>query len=246
MSNRTETPAEDDEVDERQAFFTHLTSFIFVNIVLIVINLVTSPDSLWFYWVTLFWGIGLASHALKALALDRRLNERFSSPRPSPAPAAHPVTATDAPVSTADRDELRQIMDRASALIDQMRASARQIPRADPRREALDACASADQVLAAIADHPDELPLARDFVDRFLQPASVVIGDYARLANRNVPSARETLAAVESHDLPLITRKADELYDRLHRGTLIDLQVAREMLTLDMADVSLPEPPANP
>jgi hypothetical protein len=124
-----------------------------------------------------------------------------------------------------------------------MRASSRSIPRTDPRREALDACAASDRVLSAIADHPDELPLARDFVDRFLQPASTVIGDYARLANRNVPSAQATLEAVESHDLPLITRKADELYDRLHRGTLIDLQVAREMLTLDMADVSLPDQP---
>lgn len=240
MPKRTDIPVDGDEVDERQAFFTHLTSFIFVNIVLIVINLVTSPDSIWFYWVTLFWGIGLASHALKVFAIDRKLNERFSSARPARVEPSRSMTATGEPTPAADTDELRQIEDRASALIDRMRASARQIPNTDPRREALDACAASDRVLSAIVDHPDELPLARDFVDRFLQPASVVIGDYARLANRNVPSARETLEAVETHDLPLITRKADELYDRLHRGTLIDLQVAREMLTLDMADVSLP------
>lgn len=228
-----------------QGFFQHLIVFTVVNVVLLIINLVTSPGSLWFYWVTMFWGIGLAIQGFNALALDRRLTDRVMGSRmdereapraPAPAPESEPSA------TTASRGaELRQITSRASAMIDRMRASARQIPSADPRREALDACAASDRVLSALADHPDELPLARDFVDRFLQPASVVIGDYARLANRNVPSARETLEAVESHDLPLITRKADELYDRLHRGTLIDLQVAREMLTLDMADVALPE-----
>ncbi len=226
---------------ELQDFFQHLIAFVVVNVVLLVINLVTSADTLWFWWVTLFWGIGLAFHAFDVLALDRRLTDRVMGTsgdgREAPRSPAPEPTATSASNGT----ELRQVTHRAATLIDQMRASARQIPSADPRREALDACAASDRVLSAIADHPDELPLARDFVDRFLQPASTVIADYARLANRNVPSARETLEAVETHDLPLITRKADELYDRLHRGSLIDLQVAREMLTLDMADASLPD-----
>jgi len=229
--------AEEKRRRELQDFFQHLIVFLVVNGALLIINLVTSPGDLWFYWVTLFWSIGLAIQGFNALALDRRLTDRVMggsevgrevSPQPARAPAASPNGA-----------ELRQIEDRAASLIDQMRASARQIPGSDARRQALDACAASDRVLSALADHPDELPLARDFVDRFLQPASTVIADYSRLANRNIPSARETLEEVESHDLPLITRKADDLYDRLHRGTLIDLQVAREMLTLDTADVSL-------
>jgi hypothetical protein len=232
---------------EVQEFFQHLTAFIAVNVVLFIIDLVTSPGSYWFYWVTMFWAIGLVIQGFGLLSLDRRLTDRVMGSSEDDRDATRPSAAT-APVpanASANGAELRQIVDRASTLIDRMRASARQIPGTDPRREALDACAASDRVLSAIADHPDELPLARDFVDRFLEPASTVIGDYARLANRNVPSARETLDAVETHDLPLITRKADELYDRLHRGTLIDLQVAREMLTLDMADVSLPEPGAQ-
>ena len=36
-----------------------------VNILLIIINLVTSPKNLWFYWVTIFWGISIVIHALK-------------------------------------------------------------------------------------------------------------------------------------------------------------------------------------
>jgi hypothetical protein len=234
--------AEEKRRHELQEFFQHLIVFTVVNGVLLVINLITSPGSLWFFWVTLFWGIGLAIQGFNALALDRRLTDRVMGTREDEPPAPRPPASAPASPSndTSNGAELPQIMDRASSLIDRMRASARQIPGTDPRREALDACAASDRVLSAIADHPDELPLARDFVDRFLEPASTVIGDYARLANRNVPSARETLEAVETQDLPLITRKADELYDRLHRGTLIDLQVAREMLTLDMADVSLP------
>ncbi len=229
--------AEEKRRHEVQEFFQHLIAFLAVNVVLLVINLVTSPGDLWFFWITIFWGIGLVFHGFDVLALDRRLTDRvMGTKRDAPAPSS----PASAPASaTSNGAELREIEERAATLIDQMRASARRIPGTDARRQALDACAASDRVLSAIADHPDELPLARDFVDRFLQPASTVIADYSRLANRNIPSARETLEAVETHDLPLITRKADDLYDRLHRGTLIDLQVAREMLTLDTADVSL-------
>jgi hypothetical protein len=242
MPDSTGRPVEPGEMDGRRGFFRHLLTYLTVAIFLLAINLLTNPGSLWFYWLPLVWGVGLAMHAISVFAVDRRLSDRFSVSRPA---TTEPAADTREPIFTSKHAELREITDRAAALIDRMRASARQIPTADPRREALDACAASDRVLSAIADHPDELPLARDFADRFLQPASAVIGDYARLANRNVPSARVTLEAVETHDLPLITRKADELYDRLHRGTLIDLQVAREMLTLDMADVSLPEPDAQ-
>ena len=30
---------------------------------LLIINLVTSPDKLWFYWVAIFWGIGILFNA---------------------------------------------------------------------------------------------------------------------------------------------------------------------------------------
>ena len=43
----------------------HLTTFIVVNAFLVTLNLLTSPDSLWFYWVLLGWGIGLVAHALQ-------------------------------------------------------------------------------------------------------------------------------------------------------------------------------------
>ena len=46
-------------VKELKDFYRNFITYIVVNIILIVINLVTSPDSLWFYWVTIFWGVAL-------------------------------------------------------------------------------------------------------------------------------------------------------------------------------------------
>lgn len=232
-----------DKTEDIQGFFQHLIVFVVVNVVLIAINLISSPDSLWFYWVTLFWGIGVVIQAFDAFSFDRKLTEWVTSERGASerAPEREPKAEVRSGSKRTGDTELEAITTKASGLIDRMRASARRIPNPEARREALSACAASDQVLSAIIDHPDELPIARDFLHRFLEPASVVITDYARLANRNVPSARETLAEVETHDLPLITQRANDVYDRLHRGTLIDLEVAREMLTLDMTEPRIEE-----
>lgn len=50
-------------VEELKKFYSNLVTYISVNLVLIIINLVTSPGSLWFYWVTIFWGIAILLHA---------------------------------------------------------------------------------------------------------------------------------------------------------------------------------------
>ena len=50
-------------VEELKKFYSNLVTYIVVNIVLIIINLVTSPGSLWFFWVTIFWGIAILLHA---------------------------------------------------------------------------------------------------------------------------------------------------------------------------------------
>ena len=50
-------------VEELKKFYSNLVTYIVINLVLIIINLVTSPGSLWFYWVTIFWGIAILLHA---------------------------------------------------------------------------------------------------------------------------------------------------------------------------------------
>ena len=46
-------------------FYRNLITYAAINVLLIIINLITSPGSLWFYWVTIFWGIGVLLHGLK-------------------------------------------------------------------------------------------------------------------------------------------------------------------------------------
>ncbi len=47
-------------IDSRQSFFYTLGIYVIVNIALFLVNLVTLGDGgWWFYWVTIFWGIGM-------------------------------------------------------------------------------------------------------------------------------------------------------------------------------------------
>ncbi|MFC1884494.1 2TM domain-containing protein [Thermodesulfobacteriota bacterium] len=56
-------------VEELKGFYRNLFSYVTINVFLIIINLVTSPQHLWFYWVTIFWGIAILLHASKVFVL---------------------------------------------------------------------------------------------------------------------------------------------------------------------------------
>ncbi len=56
-------------VEELKGFYSHLFSYILVNIILLLIDVFVSSGPLWFYWVTLFWGIGIMSHAMNVFFL---------------------------------------------------------------------------------------------------------------------------------------------------------------------------------
>ena len=51
-------------VEEIKGFYGNLVSYIIVNIGILVLNLVTSPNHLWFYWPLLGWGIGVLIHGM--------------------------------------------------------------------------------------------------------------------------------------------------------------------------------------
>jgi hypothetical protein len=51
-------------VREIRAFYLHLAVFVAVNILLHLINLVTSRAVYWAFWPLFGWGIGLLVHAL--------------------------------------------------------------------------------------------------------------------------------------------------------------------------------------
>ncbi|MBW2063146.1 MAG: 2TM domain-containing protein [Deltaproteobacteria bacterium] len=51
-------------VEARIGFYIHLAVYVGVNILLIIINLATSTQYLWFKWPLIGWGIGICFHAL--------------------------------------------------------------------------------------------------------------------------------------------------------------------------------------
>jgi 2TM domain-containing protein len=52
-------------VEELKGFYGNLVSYIVVNIGLMILNLMTSPEHLWFFWPMFGWGIGVLFHAMK-------------------------------------------------------------------------------------------------------------------------------------------------------------------------------------
>ena len=56
-------------VRELKGFYSNLISYLVINVVLAVINLLTSPGRLWFYWVSIFWGIAIVFHAVRVFTI---------------------------------------------------------------------------------------------------------------------------------------------------------------------------------
>ena len=56
----------------RLNWYKHLAVYLAVNALLLGINLLATPGTIWFYWATLGWGIGLAAHWFSAFAVDAR------------------------------------------------------------------------------------------------------------------------------------------------------------------------------
>ena len=73
-------PANSLSVQERIAFkrtrrirdcYLHLLMYLVINIACIAINLLTTPESLWFIGLTLFWGIGVSFHTITVFVFDK-------------------------------------------------------------------------------------------------------------------------------------------------------------------------------
>lgn len=75
-------------VAEIRGFYQHFALFLFVNLLMIAINLVTSPKFLWFYWPLIGWGFGLgwhffstfAAHSLWGADWEERKMQEFTGP----------------------------------------------------------------------------------------------------------------------------------------------------------------------
>jgi predicted membrane channel-forming protein YqfA (hemolysin III family) len=54
-----------------RGFAVHAFVYVAVILLLLVVNLVATPNNWWFYWVALGWGAGLALHGWLAFGRDR-------------------------------------------------------------------------------------------------------------------------------------------------------------------------------
>ena len=54
-----------ERVEALRGFYIHLTVYVIVNLGLFIINMMTSPETLWFIWPLMGWGIAVALHALR-------------------------------------------------------------------------------------------------------------------------------------------------------------------------------------
>jgi hypothetical protein len=64
-------------VEALKGFYVHLTVYVLVNLLLFTINMLTSPDSLWFYWPLMGWGIAVALHALRVFSPGGRFGAEW-------------------------------------------------------------------------------------------------------------------------------------------------------------------------
>ncbi|WP_202319021.1 2TM domain-containing protein [Archaeoglobus neptunius] len=63
--------------EEKRGFLVHLAVYLLVNAMLIVINLIYSPEAIWFIYPLIGWGIGISMHYLFGVHwLERTLEER--------------------------------------------------------------------------------------------------------------------------------------------------------------------------
>ena len=56
-------------VEEIKGFYTHLVVYVIVNIGIFFLNVITSPNELWFYWPLFGWGIGIIAHWISVFGL---------------------------------------------------------------------------------------------------------------------------------------------------------------------------------
>lgn len=58
--------------DNRRGFLVHLGVYLGMNTLLVTINVLTDPESLWCLGALIGWGTGVAAHYITAVATIRR------------------------------------------------------------------------------------------------------------------------------------------------------------------------------
>ncbi len=63
--------------EEKIGFLVHLVVYVLVNVMLIAINFIYSPEDIWFFYPLIGWGIGISMHYLFGVRwLEKKLEEK--------------------------------------------------------------------------------------------------------------------------------------------------------------------------
>lgn len=62
-------------VEQIKGFYGNLISYIVLNIFFLILNIVTSPNHLWFYWPLLWWGLGVIFHGMRVFGYSPFFNK---------------------------------------------------------------------------------------------------------------------------------------------------------------------------
>jgi hypothetical protein len=66
-----------ERVEAIKGFYIHLTVYVVVNLILFSINMIVSPDGLWFFWPLMGWGVGFVFHALSVFGFLPRFGANW-------------------------------------------------------------------------------------------------------------------------------------------------------------------------
>lgn len=72
MENTEEYQSAKKRVEAKMGFYVHLLVYVAVILFLAVINLLTSPGTLWVHWPLMGWGFAVVLHAFAAFVFPGR------------------------------------------------------------------------------------------------------------------------------------------------------------------------------
>ncbi len=63
-------------VKEIKSFYSNLISYCIIIPFLVIINLLTTPENIWFFFPMLGWGIGVAAHGMSVFAIGKKWEDK--------------------------------------------------------------------------------------------------------------------------------------------------------------------------
>jgi uncharacterized membrane protein len=76
MDQQNQAVEETTAVRSRMGLWIHVAAYLVVNAFLVGVNLLTSPNYLWFPWVLAGWGLGILLHLGLMIFLPKRTEGR--------------------------------------------------------------------------------------------------------------------------------------------------------------------------